>query len=188
GAGAYAGYKFSSPPSISPTFAVGIMGSARATADTTAYLGCTLGGTTSGSTANGFCQIADSSGASKVCSFSSASIAQAVGAMPASGVPAIAAPSGGRATPAVSGAEPTAGEATATPPAPTAAMVAAHETARRVVDDAVARGSWRPEDGQALRATLADLDQTEYSDVMGELTRAVNTGRLQIVARDRPMF
>lgn len=83
GAGAFAGYKFSSAPSISPTFAVGIMGSARATADTNAYLGCTLGGTTSGSTANGFCQITDSTGASKTCSFSSASIAQAVASMTA---------------------------------------------------------------------------------------------------------
>jgi len=83
GAGAYAGYKSGVAPSISPTFAVAIMGSTRATPDTNAYVGCTLGGTTSGAASNGFCMIADATGASKVCSFSSASIAQAVAAMTA---------------------------------------------------------------------------------------------------------
>jgi hypothetical protein len=83
GAGAFAGYKFSSAPSISPTFAVGIMGSARATADSNAYIGCTLQGTTGGASSNGFCMIADAAGTSKTCSFSSASIAQAVASMTA---------------------------------------------------------------------------------------------------------
>jgi hypothetical protein len=98
-------------------------------------------------------------------------------AMPAGGAPAV--------TSAAASEEPAAAETKA---APTAAAVAAHETARRVLDDAETRGAWRPEDGVALRATLADLDPAAYSDVMGELSRAVNTGRLQIVARDRPMF
>jgi len=98
-------------------------------------------------------------------------------AMPVAGTPAAAS--------AAATDEPGAAETKA---APTAAALAAHETARRVVDDAVTRGAWRPEDGVALRETLASLDPAAYSDVMGELSRAVNTGHLQIVARDRPMF
>jgi hypothetical protein len=98
-------------------------------------------------------------------------------AMPAGGGPAAASASVTE--------EPAAAETKA---APTAAAVAAHETARPGVDDAVTRGAWRPEDGLALRETLANLDPAAYSDVVGELSRAVNTGRLQIVARDRPMF
>jgi hypothetical protein len=97
--------------------------------------------------------------------------------MPTAGAPG--------AAPAGTSDEPAAAETKA---APTATAVAAHETARRVVDDAVTRGAWRPEDGLALRETLANLDPAAYSDVIGELSRAVNTGRLQIVARDRPMF
>jgi hypothetical protein len=107
---------------------------------------------------------------------SAASANGAAATVPADGAPAAAAASGAEAASAESMA------------APTAKAVTAHETARRVVDDAVARGSWRLEDGEALRATLADLDPAAYSDVMGELVRAVNTGRLQLVARDRPMF
>jgi hypothetical protein len=77
GAGAYAGYKASSSaPSISPTFAVGVMGAARATADTNSYAGCSL--LNSGTSATGFCTIADATGATKTCSFSNPAMVQAV--------------------------------------------------------------------------------------------------------------
>jgi len=94
------------------------------------------------------------------------------------------------ATGALVAAAPASAEPASVEPAapPSASAVAARETAHRVVADAVARGSWRPEDGQALRATMAELDQAAVSQLLGELARAVNTGQLQIVARDRPMF
>jgi hypothetical protein len=77
GAGAYAGYKASiGAPSISPTFAVGVMGAARATADTNSYAGCSL--LNSGTSTIGFCTIADATGATKTCSFSNPGMAQAV--------------------------------------------------------------------------------------------------------------
>lgn len=77
GAAAYAGYKASiSAPSISPTFAVGIMGAARATADTNSYAGCSV--LNSGTSSLGFCTIADATGATKTCSFSNAAMVQAV--------------------------------------------------------------------------------------------------------------
>lgn len=77
GAGAYAGYKASiGAPSISPTFAVGVMGAARATADSNSYAGCSL--LNSGTSTIGFCTIADATGATKTCSFSNPGMAQAV--------------------------------------------------------------------------------------------------------------
>jgi hypothetical protein len=76
GAGAFAGYKYSSAPVVTSTYAVGIMGSARATADSNAYAGCSLFG--SGTSASGYCQVVDSAGATKTCSFSSAGMVQAV--------------------------------------------------------------------------------------------------------------
>ena len=76
-AGAYAGYKATSgAPSISPTFAVGIMGAARATADTNSYAGCSI--LNSGTSSIGFCTIADATGATKTCSFSNPGMVQAV--------------------------------------------------------------------------------------------------------------
>ena len=76
-AGAYAGYKASSgAPSISPTFAVGIMGAARATADSNASAGCSV--LNSGTSSMGFCTIVDATGATKTCSFSNAAMVQAV--------------------------------------------------------------------------------------------------------------
>jgi hypothetical protein len=76
-AGAYAGYKASSgAPSISPTFAVGVMGAARATTDTNSYAGCSV--LNSGTSAMGFCTIADATGATKTCSFSNPAMVQAV--------------------------------------------------------------------------------------------------------------
>ena len=77
GAGAYAGYKASiGAPSISSTFAVGVMGAARATADSNSYAGCSL--LNSGTSTIGFCTIADATGATKTCSFSNPGMAQAV--------------------------------------------------------------------------------------------------------------
>lgn len=76
-AGAYAGYKASiGAPSISPTFAVGVAGAARATADTNSYAGCSL--LNSGTSTIGFCTIADATGATKTCSFSNPGMVQAV--------------------------------------------------------------------------------------------------------------
>lgn len=77
GAGAYAGYKASiGAPSISSTFAVGVMGATRATPDGNSYAGCSL--LNSGTTTLGFCTIADAAGATKTCSFSNPAMAQAV--------------------------------------------------------------------------------------------------------------
>ena len=77
GAGAYAGYKASiGAPSISPTFAVGVMGAARATADSNSYAGYSL--LNSGTSTIGFCTIADATGATKTCSFSNPGMTQAV--------------------------------------------------------------------------------------------------------------
>lgn len=77
GAGAYAGYKASmGAPSISSTFAVGVMGAARATPDSNSYAGCSL--LNSGSSTLGFCTIADATGATKTCSFSNPAMAAAV--------------------------------------------------------------------------------------------------------------
>ncbi|HEX8111987.1 MAG TPA: hypothetical protein VF516_29850 [Kofleriaceae bacterium] len=77
GAGAYAGYKASiGAPSISSTFAVGVMGAARATSDSNSYAGCSL--LNSGTTTLGFCTVADATGATKTCSFSNPAMAQAV--------------------------------------------------------------------------------------------------------------
>lgn len=77
GAAAYAGYKASSgAPSIGASFAVGVMGAARATADTNSYAGCSL--VNSGTSTIGFCTIADATGATKTCSFSNPGMVNAV--------------------------------------------------------------------------------------------------------------
>lgn len=99
----------------------------------------------------------------------------------ASALPAASAP-----VPAPAGAEPAPAEASAEPASPTRA--AAQQAARRIVDEAVARGSWRPEDADAFRATMPELDQAELSQILGELTRAINTGKLQVTFRDRPFL
>jgi hypothetical protein len=65
---------------------------------------------------------------------------------------------------------------------------AAHETAQRVLEGAIARGVWQPDDAQALRATLPDLSQLEASQVLAELSRAVNTGQVQVPLHDRPLI
>jgi hypothetical protein len=69
-------------------------------------------------------------------------------------------------------------------PAPSAG----HDTARQIVASAVARGSWRPEDAQEFREVLGGLTHGETVAVLDELSRAINTGRLHVVARDRPTF
>ena len=80
-AGAYAGYKYSSgTPSITATSAIAVLGSTRASADNTAYAGCTIRGTSTGSSI-GWCDFVDATGASKSCSFSDPSMLQAVTAM-----------------------------------------------------------------------------------------------------------
>jgi hypothetical protein len=63
-----------------------------------------------------------------------------------------------------------------------------HDTARQIVASAVARGSWRPEDAQGFRDVLGGLTHGETVEVLDELSRAINTGRLHVVARDRPTF
>jgi hypothetical protein len=89
-------------------------------------------------------------------------------------------------------AEPVPAGATA---APTEAVVAeasapsaAHETAHRVLEAAITRGVWQPDDAQALRATLPELGQVEASQVLAELSRAVNTGQVQVATHDRPII
>lgn len=77
GAGAYAGYKFNSgAPSLSPTYASGAMGAARATADSNSYAGCSLFNV--GTSTQGFCTLADATGATKTCSFNNPAMVQAV--------------------------------------------------------------------------------------------------------------
>jgi hypothetical protein len=99
---------------------------------------------------------------------------------------AAALPAGSASTPAPApaGAEPAPAEAPAAPPRSPAAA----KEARRIVDEAVARGSWRPEDADAFRATMPDLDPAELSQILGELTRAINTGKLHLAVRDRPFL
>jgi hypothetical protein len=78
---AYAGYKsVGSTPSITATSAVAILGPTRASADNTAYAGCTIRGTSTGSNI-GWCDFVDASGVSKTCSFSDPAMIQVVTAM-----------------------------------------------------------------------------------------------------------
>ena len=70
--------------------------------------------------------------------------------------------------------------------APAAAPSAAHEAAHRIIDDAIAQGAWRAEEAQALRTTMTELSQAEVEQTVGELSRAINTGRLQVTTR--PLF
>jgi hypothetical protein len=84
----------------------------------------------------------------------------------------------------------------AAPAAPAEAMVAqasappsaAHEAAHHAVEDAIARGVWRTDDAQALRATIPELNQDEASQVLAELSRAINTGQVQVAMHDRPIL
>lgn len=63
-----------------------------------------------------------------------------------------------------------------------------HDAAHQIVASAVARGSWRPEDAQEFRDALGGLRHDETVAVLDELSRAINTGQLHVVARDRPTF
>jgi hypothetical protein len=84
----------------------------------------------------------------------------------------------------------------AAPAAPTEAVVAqasappsaAHEAAHHAVEDAITRGVWRADDAQALRATIPELSQDEASQVLAELSRAINTGHVQVAMHDRPIL
>jgi hypothetical protein len=78
---AYAGYQYAGgTPSITSTSAIAILGSTRASADNTAYAGCTVRGTSTGSSI-GWCDFVDAGGTSKTCSFSDPAMIQAVTAM-----------------------------------------------------------------------------------------------------------
>jgi hypothetical protein len=105
-------------------------------------------------------------------------VRRAVAALPSSGAPA-------KPEPAVAAA-PRAAEAVVAradePPS------AAHEAAHHVLDDAIARGVWRPDDAQALRETIPELSQAEASQVLAALSRAVNTGQVQVAMHDRPIL
>ncbi|HEX8108793.1 MAG TPA: hypothetical protein VF516_13770, partial [Kofleriaceae bacterium] len=63
-----------------------------------------------------------------------------------------------------------------------------HDAAHHVLDDAIARGVWRPDDAQALRATIPELSQAEASQVLADLSRAINTGQVQVAMHDRPIL
>jgi hypothetical protein len=65
---------------------------------------------------------------------------------------------------------------------------AAHEAAHQAVADAITRGVWRTDDAQALRATIPELGPGEASQVLAELSRAINTGALQVAMHDRPIL
>jgi hypothetical protein len=100
-------------------------------------------------------------------------------ALPPSGtlVRADSAPAGAMAAPA----EAMVAQASAPPSA-------AHDAAQRVLEGAITRGVWQPDDAQALRATLPELSQVEASQVLAELSRAVNTGQVQVPLHDRPLI
>jgi hypothetical protein len=90
---------------------------------------------------------------------------------------AMAAPAGAMAAPA----EAMVAQASAPPSA-------AHDAAQRVLEGAITRGVWQPDDAQALRATLPELSQVEASQVLAELSRVVNTGQVQVPLHDRPLI
>jgi hypothetical protein len=91
---------------------------------------------------------------------------------------------------------PAASTTPATPPSTADALAAAApsppspalESARAVVQDAVARGSWRAEDTEALRAQLADLRGRDAEELLRELSRAINTGRVHIADPHRSVL
>lgn len=62
------------------------------------------------------------------------------------------------------------------------------EAARAVVQDAIARGSWRADDADAMRASLAALNSREAVDILGQLARAINTGRVQVATGHGPVL
>ena len=45
---------------------------------------------------------------------------------------------------------------------------------------------WRPDDAQALRATIPELGLAEASQVLADLSRAINTGQPQVALYHRP--
>jgi hypothetical protein len=71
---------------------------------------------------------------------------------------------------------------------PSAPPSVAHETAHHVVEDAIARGVWRPDDAQALRATIPELSQVEASQVLADLSHAINAGQVQVAIHDHPIL
>lgn len=79
------------------------------------------------------------------------------------------------------------------PPAPAEAAVRAapspaHDAAHQVIDDAIAHGAWRPDDAEALRATIPELSPPEAAQVLADLSRAINTGKVQVAMHDRPIL
>ncbi|HEY0484440.1 MAG TPA: hypothetical protein VGD37_43265 [Kofleriaceae bacterium] len=64
----------------------------------------------------------------------------------------------------------------------------AHEAAHQVIDDAIAHGAWRPDDAEALRATIPELSPPEAAQVLADLSRAINTGKVQVAMHDRPIL
>jgi hypothetical protein len=111
-------------------------------------------------------------------------------ATPAQVSPAIAlpAPASGIGTPSTPETDAGGAAAAISPPAVAPSSIPALQSARAVVQAAVARGAWRTDDADALRASLASLSNHDAVDVLRELSRAINTGRVQLADLHRPLL
>lgn len=100
---------------------------------------------------------------------------------------AAALPARAAATRAEPAAAPDGVVAEASPP-PSPARAAAHQAAHHAVEAAIGRGVWGPDDAQALRAAIPELGPDEATQVLAELSRAINGGQLQVAIHDRPIL
>lgn len=76
-------------------------------------------------------------------------------------------------------AEPTPDE----PPLPTAEQIDAADTARAILDAAVARGAWTENDWAGLNAILGVMTLEQRDQALRDLSGAVNEGRMTMVPR-----
>lgn len=110
-----------------------------------------------------------------------------VGADPAAVPPASAAPMRARARPEVIVHMPAARVAAAPvpdePALPTAEQVDAADTARAILDAAMARGAWTENDWAGLGAILGVMTLEQRDQALRDLSGAVNDGRMSMVPR-----
>lgn len=69
------------------------------------------------------------------------------------------------------------------PPLPTAEQVDAADTARAILDAAVARGAWTEDDWTGLDAVMGKMTLEQRGQALRDVSGAVNEGRMSIAPR-----
>jgi len=68
------------------------------------------------------------------------------------------------------------------------ATIKAFDDANKLIDDAIGRHAWRPEDVQALRDAMPALAAQDRSDVVRRLVQAVNDQKLTVTGEHHSLF